>query len=72
MTDQRSHKAERVCGTQRPVCGTCGGDDIARDAWACWDSSLQCWTLGAVFDDVTCQTCERSTQIEWNKSGSSS
>lgn len=52
-----------------PVCGTCGGGDLVRDAWASWDPELQCWTLGAVFDNVTCHACGTETEIKWRHAG---
>ena len=32
------------------ICGTCGGNNVSRDAWANWDTRTQQWVLGAVFD----------------------
>lgn len=39
------------------VCGTCGSDDVSRDAWANWDTRMQEWLLGAVFDYGHCHRC---------------
>jgi len=39
------------------VCGTCGSDEVSRDAWADWDIGKQEWVLGAVFDYGHCHRC---------------
>lgn len=38
-------------------CGTCGGSNVMRDAWAVWSDEAQDWELGAVFDDGACEDC---------------
>ena len=45
------------------VCGTCGSDEVSRDAWANWDVTAQDWVLGAVFDYAQCQRCECETSL---------
>ena len=32
------------------ICGTCGSDNVSRDAWANWDTREQAWVLGTVFE----------------------
>lgn len=46
------------------VCGTCGGNNVSRDAWADWDIGKQEWVLGAVFDYGHCQDCEGESSLE--------
>lgn len=38
-------------------CGTCGGSNVMRDAWAVWSDEAQAWELGAVFDAGFCDDC---------------
>jgi hypothetical protein len=45
------------------ICGTCGGRNVARDAWASWDVARQDWVLGAVFDYGHCHDCEGETRL---------
>jgi hypothetical protein len=45
------------------VCGTCGSDEVSRDAWADWDVSKQKWVLGAVFDYGHCHKCECESRL---------
>lgn len=47
----------------RMVCGTCGSDEVTRDAWAEWNVAAQGWGLGAVFEQAFCHRCQRSTRI---------
>lgn len=37
------------------VCGTCGGDDVRRDATAEWDEDAQKWSLAGVQDQGYCE-----------------
>ena len=39
------------------ICGTCGSNEVSRDAWANWDIGEQEWTLGSVFDQGFCHRC---------------
>lgn len=48
-----------------PVCKDCGQPTIMRDAWAVWSLASRDWTLGSVFDQLWCETCEGETQITW-------
>ena len=48
----------------RMVCGTCGSDDVSRDAWGDWDVEVQDWVLRCVFDYAHCHTCDAETRIE--------
>lgn len=45
------------------VCGTCGSDEVSRDAWANWDTHTQQWVLGAVFDYAHCHKCDGETRL---------
>ena len=45
------------------ICGTCGSDEISRDAWANWDVRTQQWVLGAVFDYAHCHRCDGETRL---------
>lgn len=45
------------------LCGTCGTDEVSRDAWANWDARMQEWVLGAVFDYGHCHKCERESRL---------
>lgn len=49
-------------------CSQCGSDQIARDAWALFDTKTQEWELGAVFDHTFCLACETEARIEWSES----
>lgn len=53
--------------TQRtkPVCSTCGSDDVCRDANAMWDEDAQQWALGGTYDSTTCNTCEEERDLTW-------
>lgn len=44
-------------------CGTCGGANVMRDAWASWDDASQAWILGNVFDAAFCDDCEADATI---------
>ena len=45
------------------ICGTCGSDEVSRDAWANWDIGTQEWVLGSVFDDGFCHRCECESRL---------
>lgn len=45
------------------VCGTCGSNDVSRDAWANWSVETQDWELGAVFDYGHCHKCSGETRL---------
>lgn len=46
------------------ICGTCGGNNVSRDAWANWDARSQQWVLGAVFDYGHCHDCDGESRLE--------
>ena len=48
-----------------PVCATCGGSAVIRDAWAAWNWMTGKWELQATFDAFQCETCKGETQITW-------
>lgn len=48
----------------RIVCGTCGSEDVSRDAWGDWDVGLQNWVLRTVFDYAYCHACDGETRLE--------
>lgn len=41
----------------KPVCRSCGSDDVTCDATARWDEDTQNWELSGVFDSKTCGQC---------------
>lgn len=45
------------------ICETCGSTNIARDAWASWDTANQQWELGVVFDYAYCHDCDAETRL---------
>jgi hypothetical protein len=45
------------------VCNVCGSDEVSRDAWANWDTRMQVWVLGAVFDYAHCHKCDCETSL---------
>jgi hypothetical protein len=45
------------------ICGTCGSDEVSRDAWADWDIDKQEWVLGSVFDYGHCHKCECESRL---------
>lgn len=46
------------------LCSWCSSTNVARDAWAEWDVSLQEWVLGPVFDTGWCHRCECERGLE--------
>lgn len=60
-TSQRG-RARRTMAVEI-VCEDCGSAEVTRDAWAAWDATRQEWTLGTVFDDGYCHTCEREAAL---------
>lgn len=46
------------------VCGTCGSDNVRRDAWAEWCCDTQDWVLGTVFDQGHCEACEGEASLD--------
>jgi hypothetical protein len=47
----------------RIVCGTCGSEDVSRDAWGDWDVRTQTWVLRTVFDYAHCHACDGETRL---------
>jgi hypothetical protein len=47
----------------RIVCGTCGSEDVSRDAWGDWDVRTQRWELRCVFDYAFCHDCAGETRL---------
>jgi hypothetical protein len=45
------------------VCGTCGSDEVSRDAWANWDTREQQWVSGKVFDRGHCHRCGTDARL---------
>ena len=48
----------------RMICGTCGSEDVVKDAWAEWDEEAQQWVLRETFDAAYCHDCDASTEVE--------
>ena len=55
MTDHHKHIAI--------VCGTCGSDDVTRDANSEWSVDTQRWELRAVFDSAYCNRCDAERRL---------
>ena len=47
----------------RMACGTCGSENVSRDAWGDWDVAAQDWVLWTVFDHAHCHVCDGETRI---------
>ena len=47
---------------RKPVCPSCGSDDLNCDASAKWDGVAQKWDLTTTYDDMTCDSCGRETK----------
>ena len=45
------------------ICGTCGGRNVSRDAWADWSITKQEWELGGVFDYGHCHDCDGESRL---------
>lgn len=45
------------------ICGTCGSDDVSRDALAEWSVAGQCWELKTEFDNANCERCGEETRL---------
>lgn len=53
---------------EKPVCSTCGSDDIKTDAYAVWDIGRQEWVLDQAFEKpATCEKCGGECSLEWVK-----
>lgn len=48
----------------RIICGTCGSENVSRDAWGDWDVATQRWVLRTVFDYAYCHACDCETRLE--------
>jgi hypothetical protein len=46
------------------VCAECGGTNVMRDAWACWNVETQEWELQSTFDNAHCDDCDGETSID--------
>jgi hypothetical protein len=45
------------------ICGTCGSDEVSRDAWGEWNVEAQEWELRTVFDYAHCHRCDGETRL---------
>jgi predicted RNA-binding Zn-ribbon protein involved in translation (DUF1610 family) len=43
---------------KKPVCPSCGGEQILRDAWAEWSATEGTWVLKSIFDSFYCENCD--------------
>ena len=51
---------------EKPVCRTCGSDDVKADAYAAWDVDTQDWQVADVYDKgAWCAACEDECRLEW-------
>src|SRR3990167_2470355 len=49
----------------KPVCATCGSDDVKVDAYAVWDHVTQEWLLATTFDKgAVCEVCGGETRLK--------
>ena len=48
----------------RIVCGTCGSEDVRRDADATWNVKSQKWELNAVYDQGYCEICRIEVRLK--------
>lgn len=48
-----------------PRCGTCGSENVVKDAWACWNPDTGLWELENVLDHEHCHLCEGKTKLDW-------
>jgi hypothetical protein len=47
------------------ICRACGGTNVMRDAWSCWNEDEQLWELqGEPFDAAHCGDCDGETRID--------
>ena len=47
----------------RLTCSKCGSTNVARDAWAVWDESTQCFYADHIFDVAHCFECDGETSL---------
>jgi hypothetical protein len=47
----------------KKICKLCGSENVRKDAWASWDSTINEWILNDVFDYEHCEECEGETTI---------
>lgn len=45
------------------LCGTCGSDDVSRDALAEWSVDSQQWELRGLLDNADCNRCGGQTRL---------
>jgi len=51
---------------EKPVCSTCGSDDVRTDAYAVWDVKMQEWVLETAFEKpAVCEKCGGECSLEW-------
>ena len=51
---------------QKPVCSTCGSDDVKADAYTVWNIDLQQWDVVSTFDKgATCENCGGECRLKW-------
>lgn len=50
---------------QKPVCSTCGSEEVRRDAYASWNTKTQEWELITTFDNTDCEQCGGQCSLEW-------
>lgn len=50
---------------EKPICHTCGSDNVRKDAYAVWNEEKQEWELDTTYDDTACMDCENSCKLDW-------
>ena len=50
----------------KPVCSSCGGDNVRVDAWAEWDEAQEVWTIHSTYPENSyCEDCASECTLEW-------
>jgi rRNA maturation endonuclease Nob1 len=49
----------------KPVCATCGSEEVLSDAYAVWSVEDQCWDLLEAYDAKFCDTCGGECSVKW-------
>ncbi|MDX5370355.1 MAG: hypothetical protein LPL29_13365 [Alphaproteobacteria bacterium] len=57
-------KRKAVPPKKKYFCGTCGSEDVRKDAFAEWDFDKQEWVLHSFYDYAYCEDCEGETTLE--------
>lgn len=51
---------------QKPVCSSCGSEEVLADAYTSWNLETNQWELSATFDKGSyCEAHDGECRIEW-------